>query len=84
MIPEKILLKVCHSEYWKTPHTKWGIDTWDEYFFKKFPNEPNSRKSHRDLNGELEILTRNLSPKSKEGRKVLTLRKQLKVSVFTM
>ncbi|GBC00550.1 hypothetical protein RclHR1_00390004 [Rhizophagus clarus] len=52
-------------------------------FSKKYP-KASERKSRNDLNGELEVLANYLKPKSKEARKVLTLRRQLKDSVFYM
>ncbi len=55
----------------------------DEFFSKKIPNTPN-RKSHNDLNSDLEVLTKNLNSKSKEDRRVHILKKQLTISVFTM
>jgi hypothetical protein len=74
---------LCYANYWKRSYIQWGIDSWDQFFFKEFPNE-SKQSSHSALRMELEALIKNLEPKSRKSRKALDLKCQLKVSIFNI
>lgn len=80
---KKILDKVQHPDYWERPYAQWGINTWELYYSEARPEVTSKRKSHNDFGGELEILAKNLEPETKESKKVLALKRELKVSAFT-
>jgi len=77
MLSEKVLIKLQNTEYWKRPYGEWEKDTWNLYF-EKFSNG-SERSSHRDLGNELDILIKNLNPKSKEEWKILALKREVSV-----
>ncbi|CAJ0651089.1 14744_t:CDS:2 [Entrophospora sp. SA101] len=77
MLSEEILSKLQHIDYWKRSYEEWKVDTWDFFYFKKYPNET-KRKSHSALAIELEVLIKYLRPKTRKGRKVLDLKRKLK------
>jgi hypothetical protein len=80
MLSEEVLHKVQHANYWKRSYIQWGIESWDQFYFKEFPNST-KQISHTMLGTELEILIRNLEPKSRKSRRLLDLKCQLKVSI---
>ncbi|RGB29044.1 hypothetical protein C1646_767084 [Rhizophagus diaphanus] len=77
MLSEEVLHKVQHANYWKRSYIQWGIDSWDQFYFKEFPNST-KQISHTMLGTELEILIRSLEPKSRKSRRLLDLKCQLK------
>ncbi|GBC21673.2 hypothetical protein GLOIN_2v1763835 [Rhizophagus irregularis DAOM 181602=DAOM 197198] len=77
MLSEEVLHKVQHANYWKRSYIQWGIESWDQFYFKEFPNST-KQISHTMLGTELEILIRNLEPKSRKIRRLLDLKCQLK------
>ncbi|CAB5364298.1 unnamed protein product [Rhizophagus irregularis] len=77
MTSEKDSHNLCYANYWKRSYTQWRIDTWDQFFFKEFPNA-SKQISHTALGLELETLIKNLEPKTRKKRKALDLKCQLK------
>jgi hypothetical protein len=81
MLLKEILNKVHHSNYWRRPCMQWAINTWDTFYFGKYPNRPKV-SSYHDLGKELHVLVKLLEPKTNEGKKALELKHQLKVSIY--
>nr|CAG8603795.1 510_t:CDS:2 [Entrophospora candida] len=77
MLSEEILSKLQHIDYWKRSYEEWKVDTWDFFYFKKYPNET-KKKLHSALAIELEVLIKYLGPKTRKGQKVLDLKRKLK------
>ncbi|RGB38871.1 hypothetical protein C1646_755200 [Rhizophagus diaphanus] len=77
MIPKKVASKVHYSEYWVRPESKWGLDSWDQFYQEKYP-EKAKRESHIALGGELKVLLKFLEPTTRKGRKALELSGLLK------
>ncbi|CAG8648679.1 10221_t:CDS:2 [Dentiscutata erythropus] len=77
MLSKEILNEVRHSSYWERPYTQWTINTWDNFYFINYPNKLKV-SSHRDLGKELKVLVELLGPETKEGKKALALKRQLK------
>lgn len=79
-IRRSLTYKVQHANHWKRSYIQWGIESWDQFYFKEFPNSI-KQISHTMLGTELEILIRNLEPKSRKSQRLLDLKCQLKVSI---
>ncbi|RHZ81859.1 hypothetical protein Glove_117g283 [Diversispora epigaea] len=68
-----------YPEYWNRAYTNWGtLDAWDEFFKEKTRNS-SLQDSHFYLTKELEILGEKYGPNTKQGKKIATLLKALKV-----
>ncbi|EXX62918.1 hypothetical protein GLOIN_2v1780863 [Rhizophagus irregularis DAOM 181602=DAOM 197198] len=75
MLTEKIKKKLLYTEYWETPYEKWGVDTWDSFFYEKYSGS--KRKSRSALAVELKVLNKHLKP-GREKEKVSILKHNLK------
>ncbi|CAB4399518.1 unnamed protein product [Rhizophagus irregularis] len=73
MTSEKDSHNLCYANYWKRSYTQWRIDTWDQFFFKEFPNEI----SHTAL-GHFESNWKYITYYNRNQRKALDLKCQLK------
>ncbi|CAG8497997.1 17194_t:CDS:1 [Racocetra persica] len=81
MLSKEILNEVRHY-YWERPYTQWTINTWDNFYFINYSDKPKV-SSYRDLGKELKVLVELLGPETKEGKKALALKRQLKIFIFT-
>jgi hypothetical protein len=63
MLPEAVKSNVRHPSYWERPYPQWRINSWDDFYFEKYPNT-SRRNSHTSLGSELEALISNLEPKN--------------------
>lgn len=80
MVSERTRKKLHISEYWERTCEEWEISSWNTFYQSKYPNitKEKERKSRSVLANDLHVLFENLKLKTKEGRKVLALRRQLK------
>lgn len=76
---EKIKKNFLYTEYWETPYEKWGVDTWDSFFYEKYSGS--KQKSRSALAVELKVLNKHLKP-GREKEKVSILKHNLKVSIL--
>ncbi|CAG8803246.1 4413_t:CDS:1, partial [Dentiscutata erythropus] len=59
------------------PYNKWGLNTWDLFYFKTHPEITSKRESRSVFGPELDILTKNLDPGTNEIKKVLAVKHNL-------
>ncbi|CAB4444724.1 unnamed protein product [Rhizophagus irregularis] len=75
-IPQTVLSKTKHPDFWTISHSSWEIESWDNYYMSN--SNETIRQSHNSLAEELKILKRALKPSSRPAKKVATLLTDLK------